>query len=63
MKKAGFLKVLDDKTLEIQWTEETLKKNNILSKKPKKTSIVVSKDQMTFDPAMLNLKKFWKRAE
>jgi len=57
----GKYKVLSEKMVEVEWTEETLKKNNLLSKKPKKVQLAVTKEQLTFDPALVNIKKKWMR--
>lgn len=59
----GKYKVIDDKTVEVEWTEETLKKNNFLSKKPKKVKMSLTKDAMTCDPLGTIAKKNWVRSK
>ena len=54
-------KVINDATIEIKWDEETLKKNNLLSKEAKRAKYAISGDRLTFDPILHNIKKIWKR--
>src|SRR5262245_4002013 len=56
-------KVVDEKTLEVEWTEESLKKNTLLNPKPKKAQVSVSKNELTFDPMLLKIKKKWVRGK
>jgi uncharacterized protein (TIGR03066 family) len=62
MTHKGKYTIIDDKTIEVEWTEDTLKLDKFLPKKPTKVKFSVSKDELQFDPALHNLKKTWKRA-
>jgi uncharacterized protein (TIGR03066 family) len=59
----GKYKVIDEKKIEVEWTAETLKKNNLLSDKPKKVSYKLIGDDLEFDPALANIKKNWSRSK
>jgi hypothetical protein len=61
MTHKGKCTIIDDKTIEVEWTEDTLKLDKFLSNKPKKVKYSVSKEELQFDPALHNLKKTWKR--
>jgi uncharacterized protein (TIGR03066 family) len=57
----GKYKVLDKK-IEVEWSEETLKKNNLLPKQPKAVPYSITKGVLIFDPSTLvNVKKTWIR--
>lgn len=54
-------RLIGEKQIEVEWTEETLKKNNLLSKKAKTVPLSVTKDQLNFNPALMSVKKSWVR--
>lgn len=60
----GKYRVINEKTVEVEWSQETLKKNEFLNKKPKKGPLQITKDTMTFDPTLVTKgKKKWVRAK
>ncbi len=59
----GKYKIIDEKTIEVEWTEETLKKDNFLSNKPKKVPFKLKGDDLEFDPALAKIKKNWSRSK
>ncbi|HET6249792.1 MAG TPA: trypsin-like peptidase domain-containing protein [Tepidisphaeraceae bacterium] len=58
----GTYTVVSGTIVEVAWSEDTLKKSNLLSKLPKKARYVVTAEKLTFDPTLHNNTKVWKRA-